>query len=99
MKTKALYDKLPVAFQMIRELLMESKFEDEKRLEEILALLKSRLQMKFQSSGHMTAVLRAMSYRSPMSQFKDLTNGIAFYEKVCKIADHFEEEKAALIMN
>ena len=98
-KTKALYDKLPVAFQMIRELLMESKFEDEKRLEEILALLKSRLQMKFQSSGHMTAVLRAMSYRSPMSQFKDLTNGIAFYEKVCKIADHFEEEKAALIMN
>ena len=34
-----------------------------------------------------------------MSQFKDLTNGIAFYEKVCKIADHFEEEKAALIMN
>lgn len=95
-KTKAMYDKLAVAFDMMGELLLESKFEDYKRLEEILALLKSRLQMKFQSSGHTTAVMRAMSYRSPMSRFKDMTGGIAFYERVCDIAEHFEQEKESL---
>lgn len=98
-KAKALYRKLPVAFRMIREILMESKLEDEKRLKEILDTLKSRLQMRFQSSGHLTAVLRATAYASPLFRFKDMTNGIEFYEKVNEIVEHFEEEKAALIEN
>ena len=98
-KAKALYSKLPVAFQMMQEILTTSKLEDEKRLKEILAMAKSRLQMRFLSSGHTTAVGRAMSYASPLSKFKDLTNGIGYYEVVKRIEEHFEEEKGALIQN
>lgn len=95
-KGKALYGKLPVAFDMMREILMESKLDDGKRIREILAMLKSRLLMKFQSSGHVTAVLRAQSYASPAAKLKDMTNGIAFYETVSYIEEHFEEEKEKL---
>ena len=43
---------------------MRSVLTDEKRIKEILDMLKSRLQMKFLSAGHSSAVLRAMSYSS-----------------------------------
>ena len=95
-KGKALYGKLPVAFDMMREILMESKLDDGKRIREILAMLKSRLLMKLQSSGHVTAVLRAQSYASPAAKLKDMTNGIAFYETVSYLEEHFEEEKEKL---
>lgn len=95
-KSKALYGKLPVAFEMIKEILTKSKLDDTKRIKEILDMLKSRLLMKFQSSGHTTAALRAMSYASPSAKLKDMTSGIEFYETVDHIAEHFEKEKAHL---
>ena len=98
-KGKALYPKMDVLFTMMREILMESKLDDEKRLKEILAMLKSRLQMSFQSSGHSTAALRAMSYSSPLQKFKDDTDGISFYQKVKEIEEDFEGKKEELISN
>ncbi len=99
MKGKALYPKMDVLFKMMREILTESKLEDEKRLKEILSMLKSRLQMSFLSSGHTTAALRALSYSSPLSKFKDDTDGIGYYEAVKEIEEHFEEKKEELIVN
>ncbi len=96
-KMKALYEKLPIALEMTEEILTESKLGDTKRLKEILAMLKSRLLMKFQSSGHTTATLRAMSYASPSAKWKDMTSGIEFFEKVKQIEENFEEEKENLV--
>ncbi len=98
-KTKALYHKLPVAFAMMQEILTQSKLDDEKRLKEILSMSKSRMQMRFQSAGHSAAVLRAMSYGSPISKLKDMTAGISYYEVIKRIEEHFEEEKENLIEN
>ena len=95
-KGKALYSKLPVVFDMMGEILTASKLDDTKRIKEILAMLKSRLLMKFQSAGHTTAALRAMSYASPSSKLKDMTNGIDFYKTVAYLEEHFEEEKDRL---
>lgn len=95
-KAKALYGKLPVAFDMMGEILTASKLSDTKRIKEILAIAKSRLLMRFQSAGHLTAALRAMSYGSPSARFKDMTNGIEFYRKIADIEEHFEESKDML---
>ncbi len=97
MKSKALYDKMPVAFAMMAEILTQTKLDDTKRIKEILAMLKSRLLMRFQSSGHTTAALRALSYASPSAKLKDTTAGIEFYQKVAYIEEHFEEEKEELV--
>lgn len=98
-KAKALYSKLPVAFAMMKEILTRSKLGDDKRLREILAMTSSRLLMKFQSSGHTTAALRAMSYASPSAKLKDMTSGIDFYQKVASIEKNFDEERENLIAN
>ncbi len=95
-KGKALYGKLPVVFSMMSEILTASKLTDTKRLREILAMVKSRLLMRFQSSGHTTAALRAMSYASPSAKLKDMTSGIGFYRAVARIEENFDEEKDRL---
>ncbi len=95
-KGKALYGKLPVVFSMMSEILTASKLTDTKRLREILAMVKSRLLMRFQSSGHTTAALRAMSYASPAAKHKDMTSGIGFYRAVARIEENFDEEKDRL---
>ena len=95
-KGKALYPKLEKTFEMMGKILTASKLNDTKRIKEILAMTKSRLSMKFQSSGHTTAALRALSYASPSAKFKDMTNGIDFYQKIVDLSEHFEEEKESI---
>ena len=90
-KGKALYGKLPVVFSMMSEILTTSKLTDTKRLREILAMMKSRLLMRFQSSGHSTAALRALSYASPSAKLKDMTSGIQFYQTIAYIEEHFDD--------
>ena len=96
-KTKALYHQIPFALQMMQEILLHSNLKDTKRLKEIIDMTKSRLQTRFLSSGHSAAARRALAYHSPISRFKDLTNGIAYYEVISHLAEHFEEEKEQLV--
>lgn len=93
-RTKALYDKLPEAVSLMEEMLFTSKLCDEKRLYEIIAELKSRLQVSISSAGHSVASTRAMTYFSKAAAYKDT---ITFYEVLCDLEAHFEERKEALI--
>lgn len=95
-KTKALYHKLPIAVDLMMEMMNTTKFDDGKRLLEILDMMKSRLQSKFQSAGHSTAIARAMSYGSVISKYKDVTNGITFYELLCDLTEDYETKQAEL---
>lgn len=97
LRTKALEEQLPFVFTMIEEILTRSNLEDEKRLYEILAQMKSRLQMILPSHGHSTAVTRAMSYFSETSDFSEKTGGITFYRVVESLEAHFDEMKADFI--
>ncbi|MFI3209360.1 MAG: insulinase family protein, partial [Eubacteriales bacterium] len=92
-KTKALYQQLPIALELMKEMIRSTKYEDGKRLQEILDMMKSRLQSKYQSAGHSTAIARAMSYGSTISKFKDMTNGISFYELICDLTTDFETKQ------
>lgn len=97
LKAKALEEQLPFVFTMLKEILTKSKLDDEKRLYEILAQMKSRLQMALPSHGHSTAVTRATSYFSETSDFTDKTGGIAFYRVIEHLENNFEKEKEHLI--
>lgn len=96
-RTKVLYDNTSKAFEIIKDILTSTKVEDEKRLYEILAQVKSRLQMSLSSSGHSVSAIRAMSYFSKSAYFNDMTGGIALYRVVADYEEHFEEKKTELI--
>lgn len=95
---KALYGKLPKLFSLIEELLMHTRFDDGKRLKEILNQLKSRLEMGFLSNGHTTAVNRATSYFSQGAWFREQTEGIAFYQFLSDILKDYDSRKQEIIL-
>lgn len=97
LKAKTLSDKTDFAFAMMREILHRTKLTDTKRLYEIIAQLKSRLQMYLTSSGHSAAAMRAMSKFSESARINDRMNGISFYWVVEDLEQHFEERSKELI--
>lgn len=94
--SKVMYDKLPEAFRLIEEILYRTNFDDDKRLKEIIEEAKSRMQMRFNSSGHSVAVDRAMSYSSAHGLFKENSTGIAFYRFLEELVDHYDSRKAVV---
>ena len=92
-KTKVLYNKLSKAFELIEEMLFETKLHDYKRLREIIAEQVSRSQMKLNSAGHSYASVRAMSYCSGNGKYNDLTGGIAYYHFLKELEENFDEKK------
>lgn len=96
---KALYEKQDFVFKMVEEILLHSKLEDSKRLYEIIAELKSRLQMSLGYSGNATAMRRALSYISPAQFYGDSINGMGFYKFIEKLEKSFEKKKQEIIEN
>lgn len=96
-RVKVLYSNIEKAFELLEEIMFSTKLEDEKRLYEIVAEMKSRLKMGLESSGNSAAALRAMSYYSETALIRERINGIEFYKFVEKIEKDFENEKAGLI--
>ncbi|MDF2543245.1 MAG: hypA [Herbinix sp.] len=97
--TKVLYDEFNEAFSLIEEMLFRTKFADTKRIGEIIDESKSRMQMRFTSSGHVVAMDRAMSYYSAHGLFKESTSGITFYKFLEDLAGNYGDKKENLIKN
>lgn len=96
-KAKVLYENLDKAFALAKEVMLSTKFEDEKRLAEIMAELNSKNQAAVLSAGHSFASGRAMSYKSVSAAYSELLSGMDFNRLVERIAYNFEEEKETLI--
>ena len=90
MKAKVLYDRIPFAFDMIREMIYTSDLTDKKRLFEIICMLRSRLQGAMMSSGHAVALHRALSSISKSEMIVEKTNGIEFYRLIESIESDFD---------
>lgn len=95
-KVKTLESKLKEAYELSKEVLLHSVFEDEKRLYEIIAELKSRMQSDMTSSGHQVAMGRAASYFSKAAAISNEMNGIPLYRLVSDIEKNYEEKKEEL---
>ena len=95
-RAKALYEKLPKTMELIGDILSGTSFADDRRIYEIIAQQKSRLQMNLSASGHSISAIRAMSYFSETAKYTDMTSGIAFYELVSRIEENYDQEKERL---
>ena len=93
-RTKVLCENLDKAFALMREMMLETVLDDEKRLHEIISEARSRVQAGFMSAGHTLAALRAMSYFSAPAAVSEQFNGLSMYRLLEEIDDHFEEQKA-----
>lgn len=84
-KLKVLEKNLDKALELMEQMLLTSDFTDTKRLGEIVAQIKVRLQANLSSSGHLVAAMRSMSSFSRYALYQDELKGIAFYRSICRI--------------
>ena len=96
-RLKAFYDCLPDAFELVKEAVMRSKFDDTKRLKEIISELKSQLQQMLISSGVSYAIGRAMSYCSEAALFSEMSEGLDFYHFVEELDRNFDSRKDDIV--
>lgn len=90
-KLKVLEKNLDKALELMEQMLLSSDFTDTKRLGELVAQIKARLQANLSSSGHLVAAMRSLSSFSRYALYQDELKGIAFYRSICHIEKELSE--------
>lgn len=90
-KLKVLEKNLDKALELMEQMLLTADFTDTKRLGELVAQIKARLQANLSSSGHLVAAMRSMSSFSRYALYQDELKGIAFYRSICRIEKELSE--------
>lgn len=84
---KVLRDMRAEAFDLAKEIMMTTKWEDEKRLKEIVDEVKAQMSASLAAAGHQTAALRALSHFSAAASLSERINGVSalrMYEGAAK---------------
>ena len=95
--TKALYDNLPRAIELMEELILTTDFTDAKRLKEILAEGNSKFRDYANQAGHSVAIQRALSYGSLKDQAEELLSGVDQYRLTCALETDFEGRRGEIV--
>lgn len=96
---KALTDQVPKMFDLMREILFETRYDEGKRMKELLDETKSRMEMSLYDGGHLIAATRLLSYFSPGAKISEETRGIAFYHFVTGLLNEYDRKKEEIAKN
>ncbi|MCH3966015.1 MAG: insulinase family protein [Clostridium sp.] len=98
-RSKVLRNNMEKLSKLVNEIVNYSKFDEYKRIKEIIQETKSRMEMIMFDRGHVVAANRAMSYFSNMGKYDDLLNGLGFYKFICDREKNFDAEKEKISAN
>lgn len=96
-KSKALYEKVPFVLGMMEEIMYNTRFDDYKRLKEIIARIKSRLEASLMGQGHSIAMLECCAQFSESAYYSDILRGYKYYEFIKKLDEEFEQNKTQIV--
>jgi len=87
---KCLYRNSDEMFNLFNEICLHSKFDDKKRIKELVKKLRSRIEMSIIDNGNVYAMLRLGSYSSKTGVLSEQTSGLSFYEFIRHIDQDFD---------
>ncbi len=96
-KVKVLYENIHKAFALVKEIVMSSRYQDTKRLYEVIAEMKSKMEAVMSSSGHSLAAMRALSYFSETAAIAQQVSGLPQFRLLEELEENFDEKKAELV--
>ncbi len=96
-RIRTLSKNLDKAVSLAKSMMLDTSFDDEKRIYDVLAEMRSRLLTNIRESGNTAASLKAMSAVSAKSRYDDLLHGIGQYRAADALVDDFENVKDDLI--
>lgn len=97
-KSKVLIDNMPKLSNLLCEVIGHTKFDDYKRLKEIIQETKSRMEMIIFDRGHVVVANHLFSYFSPIGKYDDILSGLSFYKFISELEKDFDN-KAEEISN
>lgn len=89
---KAVIDKLSDLSKLMNVLLVETKFDDFKRIKELLLQNKSRLEMAINQRGDNYASTRLASYFLPAAHYNEKVKGFEYYWFLSDLVKDFDEK-------
>lgn len=96
-RIRVLEKNLEEAMKLVDEIVRTSDITDVKRLTELIAQVKSRLQVSLSSSGHTVAAMRALSYQSRYAFYQDATLGIEYYQHIAKLDEQIRTNPECVV--
>lgn len=96
-KAKCLSGGLDKVFDILTEIILNTKFDNEKRIKELLGEIVAQSQSSMISAGHSVARQRACSYFSVAGAYSEMLSGMEAYKKFEEIYKDFDNRKGELI--
>lgn len=96
LKIKMLQQNAEKALGLAEEMLLHSRLTDSKRLYDILAETRSRMQASMINAGHQVAASRALSYQSRPAVLSEALTGMSCYRLIEELEHDFETKKEEL---
>ncbi len=94
---RVLSDKVEKSFEILEEVLFRTKFDNKKRIKDILLELKSDMDGRVIQMGHIAAANIVKSYYAKDSYYQEVIGGFIFYNRLCDFIENFDKEVDTLI--
>lgn len=97
-KSKALVSKLPNLMELIGEIVGRSKFDDKKRMQELVHEIKARSESIISEMGQSVATSRVLSFCSPVAKYNE-TGILTFYQFLSELTENLSARMDELVSN
>ncbi|MBQ8682583.1 MAG: insulinase family protein [Selenomonadales bacterium] len=94
-KSKVLTEKTARLTELLAEILTTSRFDDMKRMKELIGRIRENVSMYLLKNGHQVAVGRALSYVSAVAQY-NASGIVPFFEFIDRLEKNFDAEKEVI---
>jgi Zn-dependent M16 (insulinase) family peptidase len=91
-KSKVLVNNREKLISILKEIINYTKFDEKKRLKEIIQETKSRIEMTIFERGHVVVANHVSSYFSPASKYEDMIGGLEFYKFISNLENNFDSK-------
>ncbi|MFL0194108.1 insulinase family protein [Clostridium sp. WILCCON 0269] len=98
-RSKVLANNLEKLVSILEDIMNHTKFDEKKRLKEIIQETKSRMEMTMFQRGHIVVANHVCSYFSPMSKYEDILGGLEFYKFICNLEKNFGDKVEEISKN
>jgi Zn-dependent M16 (insulinase) family peptidase len=90
-KGKALVEKLPQLLKLVEQMIAHSRFDNSKRMKELVQEIKSNWDMNLFRRGQQLVTNRVLSYFSPIAQYNEV-GMLDFYDYIATLEKDFAEK-------
>lgn len=90
LQSKALLNEVEEQVKLMREVLMNTLFDNKERLLEIIREMKALMESSISGDGHRVAYSRLLAHLSNAEYFEEKARGLTFYHFVCDLEKNWD---------